>query len=215
MTMHDNEPTTIHADARDPDAEFAANLVQLMPYLRARAAVLSGKREYAEDLAQEALAKAWRARRSFKTDTNLKAWLFTILRNECYSRQRRAWRQVPCSTEFAESIPAAADGQHWAAVLSDATRALHCLPSEQRKALILVGAGGFSYDDAAELSSTAVGTVKSRVARARRTLKKILDCDESLPTKFRPANGNAMNEILNQLAHLSQINTPRGSATTR
>ena len=115
MTLQDIKCTGAIRHRRfDPDAGFAANLVELMPLLRMRAVVLTGKRELAEDLAQEALAKAWGARKSFKANTNLKAWLFTILRNEYFSRQRLAWRQVPCSAEFAESVPAASDGQYGA-----------------------------------------------------------------------------------------------------
>jgi RNA polymerase sigma-70 factor (ECF subfamily) len=98
--------------------------------------------------------------------------------------------------------------QHWALELSDAARALHCLPDPQREALILVAVGGFSYEDAAAISRSALGTMKSRVGRARQSLRKILGSWKSLPTTSRPANGNAMGEILAQLSHLSPIDAP-------
>ncbi len=159
-------------------------------------------RELAEDLAQETLAKAWRARRSFMPGSNFKAWLFVILRNELYSRQRRAWRQAPWNDALAETIAAPPGEQHWAAELSDTACAMRDLSNPQREALILVGVGGFSHDDAAALSKVPVGTVKSRVGRARKALRKILDGEKALSTQSRPANGDAINDIFAQLRHL-------------
>ena len=123
--------------------------------------------ERAEDLAQEALAKAWRCRDSFVPGSNLKAWLFTILRNEFYSQQRRAWRQIPWDEGLVKALTSPRDEQQWALELSVTASAIDDLPHGQREALILVGVGGFSYDEAALLSRSAVGTIKSRVARAR------------------------------------------------
>jgi RNA polymerase sigma-70 factor (ECF subfamily) len=143
--------------------------------------------------------------------TNLKAWLFTILRNQFYSDRRRAWRQAPWDQEAAERIPGGGQDQGWAAELSDTARALRCLTDEQREALILVGAGGFSYEDAAEICNCAVGTVKSRVARARKALIAILDGDEALPQTERPAGGEAAREIMAQLDRLA----PPGDAARR
>jgi RNA polymerase sigma-70 factor (ECF subfamily) len=160
---------------------------------------LAGSRELAEDLTQEALAKVWRSRRSFVPGSNLKAWLFTILRNEFYSYRRRAWRQETWDAEWAEAIPAPPEEQRWSVELSDTVRAMESLPEEQREALMLVGVGGFSYDVAAARSSCAVGTAKSRVARARKALRAMLDGRLSLPIKTRPAKSNAINELLAQL----------------
>ncbi len=140
---------------------------------------------------------------SFTPGSNLKAWLFMILRNEFYSHQRRAWRQVLWDTDALETIPVPAGEQQWAVELSDTACALRGLPDAQREALILVGVGGFSYEDAAAQTTKAVGTMKSRVGRARKSLRKILDSQAALPAKSRPANGAAMNEILAQLSHLS------------
>jgi len=201
MAFQDIEPLEDFA----ADAEFEAGLTKLMPFLRLFARSLSGKAELAEDLAQEALAKALRFRRSFKAGTNLKAWLCAILRHEYYSHQRRAWRQIGWDAALVEAMAAPPGEQQWAVELSDTARAMHDLSAEQRDALILVGVGGYSYKDAAVLSRSAEGTVKSRVGRARQSLREILASHRPLPIKSRPANGNAMNEILAQLSQLSRI----------
>lgn len=187
---------------RDAAAVFKAELLVLVPFLRAFARSLSGRHEGSDDLAQEALVKAWQSRASFVRGTNLKAWLFTILRNQFYSNRRRAWRQVPWDDEAGERVPGSNMEQSWAAELSDTARALRALPIEQREALILVGAGGFAYEDAARISGCAVGTVKSRVARARKALVAILDSNQVLPPAHRPDPGNAAREIMSQLDRL-------------
>jgi RNA polymerase sigma-70 factor (ECF subfamily) len=133
----------------EADAQFRKDLLALIPFLRAFSRSLCGERELADDLAQEALAKAWQSRDTFRPGSNLKAWLFTILRNQFYSDRRRAWRQAPWDETAVERVPAARGEQTWAVQLSDTARALRGLPAEQREALILVGAGGFSYEDAA------------------------------------------------------------------
>lgn len=185
------------------DAQFKHDLLELIPFLRAFARSLCGNQETADDLAQETLVKAWQARDMFAPGTNLKAWLFTILRNQFYSDRRRAWRQAPWDQEAAERIPGSAGEQSWAAELSDTARALSCLSDEQREALILVGAGGFSYEDAARICNCAVGTVKSRVARARKSLLAILEGEDSLPPAAQPVEGDAANEIMAQLDRLA------------
>ena len=108
----------------EDDARFKADLLDLIPFLRAFARSLCGNQETADDLAQETLVKAWQARDMFAPGTNLKAWLFTILRNQFYSDSRRAWRQAPWDQEAAERIPGSAGEQSWAAELSDTARAL-------------------------------------------------------------------------------------------
>src|SRR6201992_1253163 len=188
--MHTSAPTPQASKPMDNNSDdFKTELLGLVPFLRAFARSLCGNQEIADDLAQETLVKAWQAREMFAPGTNLKAWLFTILRNQFYSDRRRAWRQAPWDQEAAERIPGSAGEQSWAAELSDTARALSCLSDEQREALILVGAGGFSYEDAAAICKCAVGTVKSRVARARKALMEILDGDDTLGDASRPAGG--------------------------
>ena len=195
----------------EDDADFRKGLLELIPFLRAFSRSLCGDRELADDLAQEALAKAWQSRETFRAGSNLKAWLFTILRNQFYSDRRRAWRQAPWDESAAERVPTAKGEQTWAVQLSDTARALRALPAEQREALILVGAGGFSYEDAASISNCAVGTVKSRVARARKALISALDGKGPLPDEPRLAGRDATNEIMAQLDRLAPADRSDGT----
>jgi len=201
------------APVSDPDIEFRRDLLELIPFLRAFSRSLCGDRELADDLAQEALAKAWQSRETFRAGSKLKAWLFTILRNQFYSDRRRAWRQAPWDDTAAERVPIARGEQTWAVQLSDTARALRGLPAEQREALILVGAGGFSYEDAAKISNCAVGTVKSRVARARKALSAALEGNGPLSSEPRPAGGDATNEIMAQLDRLAPFDPPSGQGS--
>lgn len=215
MTAPHTMQTPQNNQNREQPDDFKTELLGLVPFLRAFARSLTGNPEAADDLAQEALTKAWQSRDSFVPGTNLKAWLFTILRNQFYSDRRRAWRQAPWDQDAAERIPGGGQEQGWAAELSDTARALRCLTDEQREALILVGAGGFSYEDAAEICNCAVGTVKSRVARARKALIAILDGDEVLPASDRPPEGEAAREIMAQLDRLAPSNRPNAVARRR
>lgn len=182
-------------------SKFQKDLVALIPQLRAFSRALCGGKAMADDMAQEALARAWRSQESFAAGTNLKAWVFTILRNEFYSQARRSWRQIPWDAEKAENIASASKEQDWTAELSDTARALRMLPIGQREALILVGVGGFSYEDAAKMTGSPIGTVKSRVARARASLQAILDGDEPLPnSQVRMAE--ALDDLFAQLGAL-------------
>lgn len=203
MTVRTEPHAPASSERPEGPGDFKSELLSLIPFLRAFARSLCGNPEMADDLAQEALVRAWQSRDSFVPGTNLKAWLFTILRNQFYSDRRRAWRQAPWDQESAERIPGSAQDQNWAADLSDTARALRSLSDEQREALILVGAGGFSYEEAAAICHCAVGTVKSRVARARRALINILDGDRSLHAVKWPGNGQAAKEIMEQLDRLT------------
>ena len=107
--------------------------------------------------------------------TNMKAWTFMILRNQFYSEKRRSWRQTQLDQEAAERTLVATDNPEAPVALDELRLGLAMLPAEQREALILVGAGGFAYEEAADICGCAVGTVKSRVSRARRSLQGILE----------------------------------------
>ncbi len=165
----------------DSAAQFRRDIIALIPHLRAFSRALCGGRAIAEDMAQEALAKAWRAQDAFDPGTNLKAWLFTILRHELYSHSRRAWREIHWDPIKGERIAGPENGQEWALKLSDTVRALQELPEQQREALILVAASGLSYDDAGKVCGAPAGTMKSRVARGRAALLEALD--GSRPTR--------------------------------
>ena len=163
--------------ARTPaeDDTFKKELVQLIPHLRAFARTLCGDATAADDLAQDAMVKAWNARASFQMGTNMKAWTFMILRNQFYSEKRRSWRSTQLDQEAAERTLVAVDDPEAPVALDELRLGLAMLPAEQREALVLVGAGGFAYDEAAAICGCAVGTVKSRVSRARRALHAILE----------------------------------------
>ena len=185
------------------EAAFKRDLVGLIPHLRAFARTLCGDPAAADDLAQDAMMKAWDARTSFQPGTNMKAWTFMILRNQFYSEKRRSWRQSQLDQEAAERTLVAADDPAAPIALDELRQALSSLPDEQREALILVGAGGFAYEEAAEICGCAVGTVKSRVSRARRALQGILD-EGSYDRDGRPA-GDAMRSILSDAERLSAV----------
>ncbi len=124
------------------DVGFKRELVQLIPHLRAFARTLCGDPAAADDLAQDAMMKAWDARASFQMGTNMKAWTFMILRNQFYSEKRRSWRQSQLDQEAAERTLVAVDDPEAPVALDELRQGLAMLPAEQREALILVGAGG-------------------------------------------------------------------------
>ena len=157
------------------DEAFRVELVALIPHLRAFARTLCGDATAADDLAQDAMLKAWDARESFQMGTNMKAWTFMILRNQFYSDKRRAWRQTQLDQEAAERTLVAVDDPAGPVALDELRQALAMLPAEQREALILVGASGFAYKEAAAICDCAVGTIKSRVARARNALFQLMN----------------------------------------
>jgi RNA polymerase sigma-70 factor (ECF subfamily) len=142
--------------------------------MRAFARTLCGDATFADDLVQDAIAKAWTAQASFTLGTNMKAWLFMILRNQFYSEKRRSWRSTQLDPEVAANTLVATDDPSAALELDELRRALAMLPEEQREALILIGAAGLSYEEAGEITRVAVGTVKSRVSRARDRIALIL-----------------------------------------
>jgi RNA polymerase sigma-70 factor (ECF subfamily) len=160
------------------ESSLRDDLVAAIPNMRAFAISLCGNRDRADDLVQEALVKAWYHLDSFEVGTNLKAWLFTILRNAYFSELRKTKREVADSDGQMAARVAVPAEQHSHLDLKDLGRALAQLPSDQREALLLVGAEGFSYEDAASICGCAVGTVKSRVNRARAKLAELMAMPE-------------------------------------
>ena len=193
-----------------PDDEFKDQLAQVIPHLRAFGRSLSGSRDLADDLVQETLLKAWAARKRFQAGTNMRAWTFIILRNLFLSQMRRArfkgeWDEITASRLLA--APATQD-RH--IELADMQRALLHLPQPQREALILVGAGGFAYEEAAEICGCAVGTIKSRVARGRVALENLLS-DGKLPSRREhetDPDKSALQTIMGEVDDLSRDREP-------
>ena len=183
------------------DEAFKNELVALIPHLRAFARTLAGDPTAADDLAQDAMMKAWDARASYQMGTNMKAWTFMILRNQFYSEKRRSWRQSQLDQETAERTLIAVDDPEAPVALDELRQALATLPAEQREALVLVGAGGFAYEEAADICRCAVGTVKSRVSRARKALQATLS--RGGYGRDGRAAGEAMGSILADADRLS------------
>lgn len=162
-------------DSGESDHKVTDEMVSLVPQLHTFARSLCRDGVRADDLVQEALLRAFNNIQRFKPGTNLKAWLFTIVRNEHYSQlRRRKFEAHDISSEQLPepSVPPDHDGE---LELRDLNRALAALSPGQRAALILVSASGFSYDEAASICGCAVGTIKSRVARARSSLLAMLE----------------------------------------
>jgi RNA polymerase sigma-70 factor, ECF subfamily len=157
---------------------FRQQLVEAIPMLRGFARSLSGNRDRADDLVQETLAKAMANKDKYRPGTNLHAWLVTILRNQYYSEGRKRRREVADSegSHAARLTDLPQQGPHLE--FKDFLSALQVLPDDQREALILIGAAGFSYEEAAEILGTRIGTVKSRVSRARTRLEELMAGNE-------------------------------------
>ncbi len=192
-------------DASPDGVDFRKQLVGVIPHLRAFARSLCKDPTQADDLAQEALAKAWKARDSFEPGTSLKAWTFMILRNQFYSEKRRSWRNAPLDAEVAENTLLANDNPTAPMELLELRAALNKLPDDQREALILVGAGGMAYEEAAQVCQVAVGTIKSRVSRARRALETLLnEAVTRKPSEHEIDASEAFNDILDQAAKIGR-----------
>jgi RNA polymerase sigma-70 factor (ECF subfamily) len=168
-------------DARaDGDAIFKQELLTVLPHLRAFARGLCGRPDFADDLVQETAIKAWVARDRFTPGTNMRAWTFAILRNHYLSELRRNRHQAEYDPDSAERLLVMDADQEAPLHLSDMEMALLKLSPERREALLLVGAGGFTYEEAAKISDCAIGTMKSRVARARDQLAHLLDPERNV-----------------------------------
>lgn len=162
------------ARSASENADFKRELTGVVPHLRAFARGLCGRPDMADDLVQETMLKAWAAQDRFEPGTSMRAWTFVILRNVYLTDMRRNRFRGEYDEGVAERTLTAPAGQEEPIHLSDLHRALLTLPAERREALLLVGAGGFSYEEAAQICGCAVGTIKSRVGRARASLSEML-----------------------------------------
>jgi RNA polymerase sigma-70 factor (ECF subfamily) len=166
------------------DPTLRDQILAAVPSLRAFAISLCGNVDRADDLVQETLLRALANIHSFQPGTNMPAWLFTILRNLFRSEYRKRRREVEDPDGgYADTLKTHPE-QTGHVEFKEFRTALNKLPEDQREALILVGASGFSYEEAAEICGCAVGTIKSRVNRARTRLASILNIDD--PNDFGP-----------------------------
>lgn len=189
-------------------SEFKKALLESVPHLRAFARSLCNDAVAADDLVQDTMLRAWKARDSYTANTSFRAWSFTILRNVFYSEKRRSWRSTELAPEIAERTLVASDNPSKGRELVELRNALDHLPDDQREAIILVGAGGMAYEEAAQIVGCAVGTIKSRVSRARKALAAMLDADMA-PARVPGApdihsGEGAFNNIMDQVTALSR-----------
>ncbi|MGE0533049.1 MAG: sigma-70 family RNA polymerase sigma factor [Hyphomonadaceae bacterium] len=159
------------------DQAFKSELIELLPSLRAFARSLAHNPAQADDLVQDTLVKALANFERFEPGTNLRAWLFTILRNHYYSQLRKSKREVEDAEGKLAARLAVKPEQDGSVDLEDFKAAFARLQPDHREVLTLVGASGCSYEEAAEICGVAVGTIKSRVNRARRKLTELLGLD--------------------------------------
>lgn len=168
--------------------EFKAQMVAIIPSLRAFARGLCRDRDLADDLAQEAMMRAWAARESFTPGTNFRAWMFMIVRNQFYTSKRKSSRMASWDPEAAERILVQAPNQEMNLHLLDLDSALDRLPPQQREMLLLVAGAGMSYEEASEVAGCSLGTVKSRLARGRTALMRLVEGDD-LPSAAPEESG--------------------------
>jgi len=151
------------------------DLLACVPHLRAFAWFLARNRDRADDLVQETIVRALTAAHRFRAGSNLKAWMFTILRNLHYNEVRKNRVQMQSLDDPMAHEPAVMPSQMASLEFGDLRRAFWQLADDRREALILVGASGLSYEEAAKVCDCPKGTIKSRVSRARRELLRILE----------------------------------------
>lgn len=168
------------------DPSIQDEILEVIPSLRAFARSLTNNPDRADDLVQETLLKSLKNINKFEAGTNLLAWMFTILRNTYYSELRKRSREIEDADGSAAARLVSKEEQTSRLEMRDFNRAFTQLPVAQREALILVGASGFSYEEAAAICDCAVGTIKSRVNRARTALSEMLDPADAPPRTFKP-----------------------------
>lgn len=170
-----SEPDNSPSGSSLSDGEFKTLLGSVIPHLRAYGRSLSGNPDLADDLTQDTMVKAWASRERFERGTSIKAWTFVILRNTFLSQMRRNKFHGEYDEVAVERTLSTPASQEDSGEMADLQRALMELPQDQREALILVGAGGMSYEEAASICDCALGTMKSRVSRARAALEEIMN----------------------------------------
>jgi RNA polymerase sigma-70 factor, ECF subfamily len=157
-----------------PLPETREAMMNALPHLRAFAISLTGNVDQADDLVQEAILRGLANIEKFTPGTSMRAWLFTILRNQFHTAYRKRRREVEDPDGVMAGRLSTAPEQSGHLDLEDLKTALAKLPLEQREALLLVAAEGLSYEETAAICGTAVGTIKSRINRARHRLAELV-----------------------------------------
>lgn len=175
-----------------------AAIVDLIPALRAFARTFCRDPSDADDLVQETLTKGIANIDKFEPGTRLKSWLFTIMRNTFYTRIKISVRESPGLLDCASSRLVAEATQEWTAQSRDVKQAIERLPESQREVLVLIGVLGVSYEEAAEICNCAIGTVKSRLNRARATMLDLLgenSCRSVVERRNHLSNGYISSDV--------------------
>ena len=167
-------------------ADFKNQFLKQVPALRGFARVLCGQSALADDLTQEALLRAWASKETFNRGTNMRAWLFTILRNVFYTHMRRQALEIAVCNDPQFTKNTVGPRQHTSLEVKELLNAFPMLPPEQREAMFLIVAEGLSYEQAATICGCAVGTIKSRIGRARKTLQAEFEGNQPVRPRRAP-----------------------------
>lgn len=167
-------------------SEFHENLVSMLPQLRAYAMTLTRNRAAADDLLQETSLKAWRAQAQFSPGTNFKAWMYCILRNEYISSLRRNKRPTVSVDQVPEEFFSREGDQDSKVMVGEVIKAMDLLNKEQREVLVLTCMNGLSYEEVAQVVGCTIGTVKSRLWRAREHMQKLVMGSEEIDAEAAP-----------------------------
>ena len=172
--------------------DFRGLLEQEIPRLRRYARALTHRVDRADDLVQDTLVRAIAKHHFWQPGTNLRAWLFTLMHNQNVNFVRRSVRES-AAVELGDAwpLPTAVNDPSWRLPLRDLDRALARLPEQQRQVLLLVGLEGFPYDDAATILDVPVGTIRSRLSRARRSLRNLMGQTDGIAAENGPASTSA------------------------
>ncbi len=168
LAINDEAPRT------DPDEEFRTQILKALPKLHAFARVLTRNREQAEDLVHDSVVRALRAQASFMPGTNMVAWMCTILRNQHISGLRRRKFDALPIDDLSAALGNVGPDQYHAVELKEVRHALLKLSPQHREVVLLVAVTGLGYGDVAEICGCPIGTVKSRLNRARADLRRLL-----------------------------------------
>src|SRR5215218_11354217 len=203
------EPVRDVASAAKADADFRADLLSATRNLRAFALSLVGDQDRADDLVQDTILRALQKQDGFEPGTKLQAWLFTIMRNQFYSTYRKYKREVEDVDGLYAAKLTSLPEQPGCVEFAGLRSALMQLPDQQREAVLLIGAEGLSYEEAAVVCGTKVGTIKSRVNRARKRLAELLghdhDSDAGPDGVRQAALGPRMAGVLNEAPLSTQV----------
>ncbi len=183
--VHHERSAGPHTRENAPESDFRTELVTHLPHLRAVARALTGHRDRADDLVNDTVLKALSAESQFQPGTYLKAWLMTILRNHYINGLRRTRIEVETIGEIPESALPSAPNQEHVVEVNEVANALQRMSVEHREILVLVSAAGLSYEEASEVCGCAVGTIKSRLNRARNELRNVLAKSRGLAGESR------------------------------